>query len=123
MGTYDIAVIPGDGIGPAVTDAALDVLNATAGKYGFELNQTEYDWSTERYLETGSMMPNDGLDQIESADSIFLGAVGHPDVPDADSNTGRRHRLLTFSTGDTSHHVCGLAHQGLYNCGQQPTGW
>jgi tartrate dehydrogenase/decarboxylase/D-malate dehydrogenase len=82
MGTYDIAVIPGDGIGPAVTDAALDVLNATAEKYGFELNQTEYDWSTERYLETGSMMPNDGLDQIESADSIFLGAVGHPDVPD-----------------------------------------
>lgn len=82
MATYDIAVIPGDGIGPEVTDAALQTLKATAEQHGITLTQTTYDWGTERYLEQGAMMPKDGLEQIESADAIFLGAVGHPDVPD-----------------------------------------
>lgn len=82
MVSYDIAVIPGDGIGPAVTSAAMEILQEAAEKHGFSLNQTVYDWGTERYLDQGSMMPDDGLDKIESADSIFLGAVGHPDVPD-----------------------------------------
>lgn len=82
MFMYDIAVIPGDGIGPEVTDAAMRVLEAAAERHGFTLTQTTYDWGTERYLDQGAMMPNDGLEQIESADAIFLGAVGHPDVPD-----------------------------------------
>jgi tartrate dehydrogenase/decarboxylase/D-malate dehydrogenase len=82
MDTYDIAVIPGDGIGPAVTDAAMDVLDVAAEQHGFALERTTYDWGTERYLERGAMMPDDGLESIESADAIFLGAVGHPDVPD-----------------------------------------
>lgn len=82
MVTYDVAVIPGDGIGPEVTDAATRLLEATAEQHSFTLNWTVRDWGTERYLETGAMMPDDGLDQLEAADAIFLGAVGHPDVPD-----------------------------------------
>lgn len=82
METYDIAVIPGDGIGPAVTDAAMDVLDMVGEQHGFALERTSYEWGTERYLEEGAMMPDDALEQIESADAIFLGAVGHPDVPD-----------------------------------------
>lgn len=79
---YDIATIPGDGIGPTVIDAALPVLRAAGTTHGFDLDVTEYDWGTERYLETGSMMPDDALDQLGTHDAILLGAVGHPNVPD-----------------------------------------
>lgn len=82
MVSYDIAVIPGDGIGPEVTTAAMEVLGEAADRHGFTLEQTVYDWGTERYLEQDSMMPDDGLQMVETADSIFLGAVGHPKVPD-----------------------------------------
>lgn len=82
MSTYDIAVIPGDGIGPEVTTAAMAVLQEAAEQHGFSLDQTVYDWGTERFLDQGSMMPDNGLGQIASADSVFLGAVGHPEVPD-----------------------------------------
>ncbi|MEO1695433.1 MAG: tartrate dehydrogenase, partial [Pseudomonadota bacterium] len=43
---------------------------------------TDFDWSCERYHKTGKMMPDDGIDQLKSFDSIFLGAVGFPGVPD-----------------------------------------
>lgn len=79
---YEIAVIPGDGIGPEVTTAAMEVLETAAEEHGFALDHTVYDWGTERYLEQGTMMPDNGLDQIASADAIFLGAVGHPEVSD-----------------------------------------
>ncbi|WP_435067770.1 isocitrate/isopropylmalate dehydrogenase family protein [Haloplanus sp. C73] len=80
--TYDIALIPGDGIGPTVVDAALPLLDDVAATHGFDIDTTRYDWGTERYLEEGAMMPDDGLDALADHDAILLGAVGHPDVPD-----------------------------------------
>jgi tartrate dehydrogenase/decarboxylase/D-malate dehydrogenase len=80
--TYEIAVIPGDGIGPTVTHAVESLFRDLATEYGFDFTTTEYDWGTERYLDTGTMMPEDGVDQLEGYDSILLGAVGHPDVRD-----------------------------------------
>lgn len=80
--TYDIATIPGDGIGQTVVDAALPVLREAGNAHGFDLNVTEYNWGTERYLETGTMMPDDATQRLESYDAILLGAVGHPDVSD-----------------------------------------
>jgi len=80
--SYDIALIPGDGIGPTVVDAALPLLAAAADAHGFAIETTRYDWGTERYLDEGAMMPDDGLDQLAAHDAILLGAVGHPDVPD-----------------------------------------
>ena len=79
---YDIALIPGDGIGPEVVDATLPILDAVATARGFDVETTRYDWGTDRYLSEGAMMPDDGLDQLASHDAILLGAVGHPDVPD-----------------------------------------
>ena len=79
---YQIATIPGDGIGPTVVDASLPVLERFAGDAGFELEWTAFDWGSERFLETGEMMPDDGLDSLESYDAILLGAVGHPEIPD-----------------------------------------
>lgn len=79
---YDIATIPGDGIGRTVVDATLPVLRAASEEHGFSFEVTEYDWSTERYRDEGAMMPEDGLDRLAAHDEILLGAVGHPDVPD-----------------------------------------
>jgi tartrate dehydrogenase/decarboxylase/D-malate dehydrogenase len=80
--SYDIALIPGDGIGPEVVDATLPILDAAATAADFDVETTRYDWGTDRYLNEGAMMPEDGLEQLASHDTILLGAVGHPDVPD-----------------------------------------
>lgn len=83
MKTYQLAVIPGDGIGAEVVDAALLALRAVASKHGFAFEETRFDWSCRTYLNTGRMMPVDGIDQLRRFDAILLGAVGWPAaVPD-----------------------------------------
>ncbi len=79
---YKIAVIPGDGIGREVVPEGIRVLEAAGRRYGIDFSWTHFDWSCETYLSTGRMMPVDGLDQLRTFDSIFLGAVGHPKVQD-----------------------------------------
>ena len=80
--TYRIVVIPGDGIGNEVMPEAIKVLEVLAGRYDFDFVFEEKDWSCERFHKTGAMMPEDGLEQISKHDSILLGAVGFPGVPD-----------------------------------------
>ena len=82
MQDFRIAVIPGDGIGKEVVPEGIRVLEAAAAKHGLRFHWEEFPWSCEQYLETGRMMPEDGLDQIRHHDAIFLGAVGFPGVPD-----------------------------------------
>ncbi len=79
---HRIAVIPGDGIGKETVPESLKVLDAAARRFGFELELKHYNWSCETFKETGKMMPDDGLDQLSNSDSILLGAVGWPGVPD-----------------------------------------
>lgn len=79
---HRIAVIPGDGIGRETVPEGLRVLEAAGRRFGFSLECWEYDWSCDRYLHTGAMMPEDGLEQLRESDSVFLGAVGWPGVPD-----------------------------------------
>jgi len=81
-GTHKIAVIPGDGIGKETVPEALRVLDAASRRFGFALDLAHYDWSCETYKQTGAMMPADGMERLAEADSILLGAVGWPDVPD-----------------------------------------
>src|SRR3984893_8270410 len=80
--SYKIATIPGDGIGREVVTEGIRVAEAAARRFGFSLSWKEFDWSCERYLKTGRMMPEDGLEQLRPFDAIFLGAVGHPSVAD-----------------------------------------
>ncbi|WP_298180565.1 tartrate dehydrogenase [Saccharomonospora sp.] len=80
--SYDIATIPGDGIGVDVTVEACKVLDAAASKHGFSLRWTEFDYSCERYAKTGAMMPEDGVETLSGFDAVLLGAVGFPGVPD-----------------------------------------
>jgi tartrate dehydrogenase/decarboxylase / D-malate dehydrogenase len=77
-----IAVIPGDGIGPEVTAVARSVLDAVAPSHGLELEYQTFDWSCQRYVEAGAMMPDDAVDVLRGFDAILLGAVGWPGVPD-----------------------------------------
>jgi tartrate dehydrogenase/decarboxylase/D-malate dehydrogenase len=79
---HRIALIPGDGIGTEVLPPARRVLDAVGRRHGIGFSYTSYDWSCERYLREGSMMPEDGLDRLREADAILLGAVGYPGVPD-----------------------------------------
>lgn len=99
---YDIGVIPGDGIGQEVVEAALPVMARAAEDAGASIEPTVYDWGSARYLETGRMMPTDGLDDLERHDAILLGAVGHPDVPDHVTLPGLRLRI----TKGFRQHVC-----------------
>jgi tartrate dehydrogenase/decarboxylase / D-malate dehydrogenase len=82
MKTYEIAVIPGDGIGKEVVPEGLKVLAAAGAKFGLGFRFRHFDWSCETYKTTGHMMPPDGIAQLRDHDAIFLGAVGFPGVPD-----------------------------------------
>jgi len=79
---HTIAVIPGDGIGKEVVPEGVRVLDAAGRRFGFDVEWKWFDWSCERFTKTGRMMPENGLDQLRPFESIFLGAVGFPGVPD-----------------------------------------
>ena len=89
MKSYKIALIPGDGIGTAVTEAAWEVLGRAAHGGGFRLEGTSFPWSCDFYEKTGAMMPPDGIETLRGFDAILLGAVGWPQrVPDSVSLHG-----------------------------------
>ncbi len=78
---YRIAVIPGDGTGGEVVREGLKVLEAAAQATGFRYDTTTYDFGGDRYLRTGETLPDSALEELRGFDAIYLGAVGHPDVP------------------------------------------
>ncbi|MDA5111101.1 tartrate dehydrogenase [Brevibacillus thermoruber] len=81
--TWNIAVIPGDGIGPEVIAEGIKVLNRIAELDGsFRFDFTYFPWGCEYYLKHGKMMDDDGLEKLRGFDAIYLGAVGFPGVPD-----------------------------------------
>jgi tartrate dehydrogenase/decarboxylase/D-malate dehydrogenase len=83
MKQFDIAVIPGDGIGREVVPAGQKILNIVAGVHGgVRFRYKSYPWSCAYYLKHGRMMPEDGLGRLKDSDAIFLGAVGFPGVAD-----------------------------------------
>jgi len=82
MHTFNVAVIFGDGIGKEVVPEGMRVLEAAGKRFGFRFRWQHLDWSCETYMKTGRMMPPDGIEQLRPFDAIFLGAVGHSDVPD-----------------------------------------
>src|SRR5712672_1371357 len=82
MKTFNIAVIAGDGIGKEVVPEGMRVLEAAGRRFNFQMHWHAFNWSCETYVQTGKMMPEDGLRQLAPFSAIFLGAVGHPNVPD-----------------------------------------
>ncbi|HLT21334.1 MAG TPA: tartrate dehydrogenase [Thermomicrobiales bacterium] len=83
MRTFDIALIPGDGIGHDVIEQGVRVLNRLAElDGGLQFNYTSYPYSCRYYLEHGKMMDDDALDRLSQHHAIYLGACGFPGVPD-----------------------------------------
>lgn len=83
MKTYDIAAIPGDGIGKEVIAAGIEVMEVLAERDGgFKVGFEHFDWGSDYYKKSGRMMPEDGLNALRHKDAIYFGAVGAPDVPD-----------------------------------------
>jgi 3-isopropylmalate dehydrogenase len=78
--SYNVGLIPGDGIGPEVVREGVKVLRRAAAIYGFGLELTEYPWCSRLYLETGELMPESILDEFRTLDAMYLGALGDPRV-------------------------------------------
>ena len=91
MRKYRLAAIPGDGIGPEVIQAGLEVIQTCALiDGGFSLMVQSFDWNSENYLKRGEYIPHDGLAQLKTFDAILFGAVGSLRVPDDVSLWGLR---------------------------------
>ena len=81
MPTYKIAVLPGDGVGPEVTDEAIKVLLALEKPYpDLRFIFTEHPVGARCYQETGTDLPDDTLEACRQADAILFGSAGDPDI-------------------------------------------
>ena len=82
MKTFTIAVIAGDGVGGEVVPQGKRVLEAVAARHDVAFAFQDFDWGAEHYFRWGRMMPSGAIDLLQPCDAIYLGAVGHPEIPD-----------------------------------------
>jgi 3-isopropylmalate dehydrogenase len=78
---YDISVIPGDGTGPEIIAEGMKVVEAVSRKYDFQVSFHHYDLGGEHYKKTGETLSDEVFESIKASHAIYLGAVGHPEVP------------------------------------------
>jgi 3-isopropylmalate dehydrogenase len=79
--SYELACVPGDGIGPEVVAEARKAVGAAAARFGFTVDWVDLDLGADRWLRTGEALPDTALKELGEVDAILLGAVGRPDVP------------------------------------------
>lgn len=114
---FKIAILPGDGIGPEVTNEAVAVLKAVANlveDLGFDF--TEQQVGASEYLRSGTPLPEEAFKVCRDSDAVLLGAMGLPDVrwPDGKEMTPQidlRERLDLY---------CGLRPIYLYHADDSP---
>lgn len=78
--TYRITQIAGDGIGPEVISEARKIVDQAARKFNFNVKWADYPFGASHYLETGEILPEWALQEIEKGDALLLGAIGDPRV-------------------------------------------
>jgi 3-isopropylmalate dehydrogenase len=81
--SFEILLLPGDGIGPEVVGAAREVVDAAADHFGIEMRYEERRIGGKAIREEGEPVSDETLDAASTSDSVLLGAVGHPDFDDA----------------------------------------
>ncbi|MEK9719924.1 MAG: isocitrate/isopropylmalate dehydrogenase family protein [Quisquiliibacterium sp.] len=77
---YEIAVLPGDGIGVEVVQATLPLLERLQAMCGFKLNLQSYPAGALHYRDTGESLPEASFAAARDADAILLGAMGWPEI-------------------------------------------
>ena len=80
MRRHTLAVLPGDGVGPEVTRAALTVLDAAQERFGFSTERTEVPLGADHYLQTGELLTDEVAASLGTVDAILFGAIGSPRV-------------------------------------------
>jgi 3-isopropylmalate dehydrogenase len=93
-----IAVVPGDGIGPEVIAAGMQILERITHARKLGLEFVHFNWSADEYLRTGVSMPPGAMDDLRNHyAAVYLGAFGDPRIPDmkhaADILLGMRFQL------------------------------
>ncbi|HET6885613.1 MAG TPA: isocitrate/isopropylmalate family dehydrogenase, partial [Rubrobacteraceae bacterium] len=81
--SFDVLLLPGDGIGPEVVGSAREVIDAAADHFGIEMRYEERRIGGTAIREEGEPVSDETLDAAGASDSVLLGAVGHPDFDDA----------------------------------------
>ena len=92
----EIVVLPGDGIGPEVTAAAVQVLRAVGQRYGHEFHFTHELIGGAAIDATGEPLPARTLDAAKRADAVLLGAVGGPKWSDPGAKVRPEQGLLAI---------------------------
>jgi 3-isopropylmalate dehydrogenase len=80
-GSYVVTHLPGDGVGPEVTEVARRCVDLASQQYGFGIEWRSCGLGGQHYLRTGEVLPDPVLAELRQSDAILLGAVGTPDVP------------------------------------------
>jgi 3-isopropylmalate dehydrogenase len=92
----EIVVLPGDGIGPEVTGAAVEVLRAVGRRHGHEFRFVEKQIGGAAIDATGEPLPADTLAAAQRADAVLLGAVGGPKWSDPKATVRPEQGLLAI---------------------------
>lgn len=99
MGSYKIAVIPGDGIGPEVTNGTCEVLSVIGRKYGHAFSFEELLAGGSAIDATGEPLPPSTLAAAKNSDAVLLGAVGGPKWDDLPGKSRPEQALLGLRAG------------------------
>ncbi|MGB9798632.1 MAG: 3-isopropylmalate dehydrogenase [Thermanaerothrix sp.] len=95
----NIVLLPGDGIGPEVVSAAVQVLEAVGRHYDHKFEFTEYLIGGSAIDKTGNPLPEETLQACRSADAVLLGAVGGPKWDDPRASVRPEQGLLGLRKG------------------------
>ena len=76
MTQYVISLIPGDGIGPELTEATLKVLDAVQKNFGVKLKIVEAEAGDGTLVKTGAALPQDSIEKIKASNACLKGPVG-----------------------------------------------
>ena len=91
---YNIALVPGDGIGPEIVGAAVEALKITGEKFGHEFECTTYLAGGAALDKYGVPLPQETVDGCLASDSVLLGAVGGPKWDSVPNNMRPEKALL-----------------------------
>ena len=77
--SFHVVLLPGDGIGPEVVDAARAVMDVASKHFGIELSYEKRKIGGAAIREEGEPVSEETLEKARTSDAVLLGAVGHPD--------------------------------------------